>query len=148
MAPHPVRACSACKGLNMHTLVTVTCMCVHTYTHTHTHTHRLFVTILSLFLVFPQNKLLGNFFHMYSKSTHRLVEFVADRISSNLIKDLRHKALPSALHRCEGEVCQMAILVSFRKLCDCMCFFAFVRQLCCVLPLSGFEVIIVCSYPT
>ena len=116
MAPHPVRARDACKGLNMHTLVTFTCtcMCVHTYTHTHT----LFVTILSLFLVFPQNKLLGNFFHMYSKSTHRLVEFVADRISSNLIKDLRHKALPSALHRCEGEVCQMAVFVSFRKLCD------------------------------
>ena len=120
-------------------------MCLHTYTHTHTQTccdHSLH------FFVFPQNKLLGNFFHMYSKSTHRLVEFVADRISSNLIKDLRHKALPSALHRCEGEVCQMAILVSFRKLSDCMCFFAFVRQLCCALPLNGFGVIIVCSYPS
>ena len=70
---------------------------------------------LYCFAVSPQNKLLGNFFHMYSKSTHHLVEFVADRISSNLIKDLRHKALPSALRRCEGEVCEMATFISYNK---------------------------------
>ncbi|XP_070180772.1 uncharacterized protein [Littorina saxatilis] len=52
---------------------------------------------------YTQSKLLGNFFHMYSKSIHRLVELVSEQNSSNFIKDLRYHALPSALARCEGE---------------------------------------------
>ena len=59
MAPHPVRAHCACKGLNMHTLVTFTHTCA--CTPTHTHTHRLVVTILYIFLSFHRTSFWGTF---------------------------------------------------------------------------------------